>query len=174
MEVLEHQAGVLLAGLLGDLPLDRGDHGGDAHLVLAPLAEGGGGAGAEQLHLVPKPLQRVAGDEESEHLFFLGQPLGLGPGGKVGKACGTLGFPAILPVFPVLPEFPVSPNNDPCPASRSACSSCASASAGSNASMNCLRWPPSESQAPAATSDSSTRLLQSRRSSRSTSSATDV
>ena len=123
VEILQHQPGVLLAGLLRDLPLDSRHHRGHAHLLLAPLAQGGRGPGAEELDLLAVALQRVPGDEEAEHLLLLGQPLGLGPGGNVGKGerateDGQIDV-AGVPSSPSFPSFPPSPKSDPCPASRS-------------------------------------------------------
>src|SRR5947207_2988244 len=51
VEVLEHEACVLCAGLLRDLTLHDRDHRGDPHLLVAPPAERGGGPGTEKLHL---------------------------------------------------------------------------------------------------------------------------
>ena len=74
-----------LPGLLRDLPLEPRHHRRHAHLVLAPLVEGGRGAGAEELHLRAEPLQRVPGDEEADHFLLPGQALGLRQRGDVGE-----------------------------------------------------------------------------------------
>ncbi len=53
--------------------------------MLAPVAQGGGGPGPEDLGLLPEPVQRVAGDEEPQHLLLLGETLRLRPGGGLGQ-----------------------------------------------------------------------------------------
>src|SRR5438876_570147 len=70
---------------LRNLALHRRAHRCDAHLPVAPLAQGGRRVRSEKLHLRAVLGEGVPGDEEPEHRLFAGQPLVFGPGGHVGE-----------------------------------------------------------------------------------------
>src|SRR5439155_808449 len=74
MEVLERESRVLGARLLGDLSLHHRHHRRDPSLLLAPLAQRGGGARTEKLHLGAVPVQWMPGNEEPEHGLLAGEP----------------------------------------------------------------------------------------------------
>ena len=113
---------------------------------------------------VAEPLERVARDEEAEHLLLLDQPLGLGPGRDVGQpsapaAAGAVGLAEerrLAGLLLLLQQLRLA---------QHAVERLAELLRGGR---------PGRRSAPATIRDSSTRLLQSRRSIRSTKSASAV
>ena len=106
MEVLERESRVLGARLLGDLSLHHRHHRRDPSLLLAPLAQRGGGARTEKLHLGAVAVQWMPGNEEPEHGLLAGEPFVLGQGrdiGVRGSGLGARGFFAEESVLAGLP-----------------------------------------------------------------------